>query len=382
MARAQVQQLRAHPDARLVPEMRVDEYAELLADIKERGVTVPLEVDGHVVLDGRHRLRAARELGLKDVPVHPVTLRDETARDWMLKAAVLRRHLTDDQRAMMAAMYAKAHPEKPGRKSQTITVPTPEGRPKTVIVPIATPTGGRNKAQQHPTRTSAAKRMNVAPKRTERAARVLAADPQLAEQVHRGEKKLAQAVREVTHTEQRARVAQLSPTEGVYDVLVVDPPWEYDRQPGDSGMRGEVDYLTLSIDELKQRTLPAADSAVLWLWTTNAFMDEAYDLAKTWGFTVKTILTWDKVNIGLGSWLRNVTEHCLCCVRGHPAVTLTNQSTLIREPRREHSRKPEAFYALVESLCPGRKWELFARTQREGWASEGVESDKYAAPSV
>jgi N6-adenosine-specific RNA methylase IME4 len=111
---------------------------------------------------------------------------------------------------------------------------------------------------------------------------------------------------------------------------------------------------------LRARRLPAADDAVLWLWTTNAFMAEAHALAATWGFTVKTILTWDKVHIGLGSWLRNVTEHCLLCVRGRAVVTLTNQTTLIREARREHSRKPEAFYALVESLCPGRKYELFA----------------------
>ena len=71
-------------------------------------------------------------------------------------------------------------------------------------------------------------------------------------------------------------------------------------------------------------------------------MREAYELAEAAGFDVKTILTWDKVHIGLGSWLRNVTEHCLLCVRGRPVVTLTNQSTLLREIRREHSRKPES----------------------------------------
>jgi N6-adenosine-specific RNA methylase IME4 len=56
-------------------------------------------------------------------------------------------------------------------------------------------------------------------------------------------------------------------------------------------------------------------------------------------------------------------------------VTLTNQSTLIREPRREHSRKPEAFFALVESLCPGRKLEMFSRQPRAGWVTSGIELD-------
>jgi N6-adenosine-specific RNA methylase IME4 len=190
---------------------------------------------------------------------------------------------------------------------------------------------------------------------------------------------LAKVVREKTKTDQLAKVAKLSPTEGVYDVLVVDPPWQYDRQPNDVGLDGEVNYLTESVEHLKQRALPAAKDAVLWLWTTNAFMAEAHELAHAWGFTVKTILTWDKVHMGLGSWLRNVTEHCLCCVKGHPAVTLTNQTTLMREVRREHSRKPEAFYVLVESLCHGRKWELFARTKRPGWTHEGVEADRFSA---
>jgi N6-adenosine-specific RNA methylase IME4 len=361
-----VSQLRLHPAAQLVPAMRPPEYAELLADIRAHGVKVPLDIAGRVVLDGRHRLQAAQELGLTTVPVRPVTVAGESARDWLVKAAVLRRHLTDDQRAMMAALIAQQHPQRkagPGRGKRT------------------TPTGGRalTKAQQHPSRTAAAGTMNVAPKRAEKAATVLNANPELAAQVHRGDVKLAQALRQVTRTAQLARVAHLPPTEGVYDVLVVDPPWDYDRHPADSGLRGEVPYLTESFEQLKRRTLPAAPDAVLWLWTTNAFMAEAHALATAWGFTPKTILTWDKVHIGLGSWLRNVREHCLCCVRGRPVVTLTNQTTLLREPRREHSRKPEAFYTLVEGLCPGRKWELFARTRREGWVSEGLESDKFPA---
>ena len=370
--------LRAHPDARLVPEMRPHEYADLLADIRERGVLAPLEVINDVVLDGRHRLKAAVELGLKDVPVHQVLLGgDESERDWVLKAAVLRRHLTDDQRAMMAAMYAKEHPRGVGGRPRKEKQNLPPRRGE-----VSASKKKPRAATKAPARHDAAVQMRVAPKRAEKAAKVLAANPTLAEQVHSGEIKLAQAVRQVTHAEQLARVAQLPPTEGVYDVLVVDPPWEYDRQPGDSGMRGEVDYLTASVEELKQRQLPAAENAILWLWTTNAFMGEAHEIARAWGFTVKTILTWDKVNVGLGSWLRNVTEHCLLCVRGKPVVTLTNQSTLLRETRREHSRKPEAFYALVESLCPGRKWELFARTQRVGWASEGIERERFAAPSL
>lgn len=236
--------------------------------------------------------------------------------------------------------------------------------------------GGTRAAPPNPTPTL--KDLGISKKQSARAQKLADLPAKVIDAVEEGKTTFVKAVRAQTKDAQLAKVAQLSPTEGVYDVLVVDPPWEYDRQPKDSGMRGEVDYLTEPVAQLQQRTLPASDDAVLWLWTTNAFMAEAHTLAAAWGFTVKTILTWDKVHMGLGSWLRNVTEHCLVCVKGQPVVTLTNQTTLIRETRREHSRKPEAFYALVESLCPGRKWELFARTPRAGWTQEGVEAAKFA----
>ena len=94
---------------------------------------------------------------------------------------------------------------------------------------------------------------------------------------------------------------------------------------------------------------------------------------------MKTILTWVKNRVGVGNWLRGQTEPCLLAVRGNPVVTLTNQSTVLQAPVREHSRKPEEFYALVEGLCPATsRLELFAREQRDGWACAGAEVDKFS----
>jgi N6-adenosine-specific RNA methylase IME4 len=85
------------------------------------------------------------------------------------------------------------------------------------------------------------------------------------------------------------------------------------------------------------------------------------------------------VNMGLGDWLRGQTEHCILAVKGRPIVSLTNQTTIITEKRREHSRKPLAFYSLVEALCPGSKLEMFAREGRDGWARWGAEAGKFDA---
>ena len=99
------------------------------------------------------------------------------------------------------------------------------------------------------------------------------------------------------------------------------------------------------------------------------------------GLSKETILTWVKHRMGLGDWLRGRTEHCLMAIRGKPVVTLTNQSTALDGPMREHSRKPDEFYTLVESLCPGNKCELFARQPREGWTTTGAEAAKFEAAS-
>jgi N6-adenosine-specific RNA methylase IME4 len=128
-------------------------------------------------------------------------------------------------------------------------------------------------------------------------------------------------------------------------------------------------------------SLLAAD-AVVWLWTTNAFLEQAYPVARAWGLEVRTILTWAKDRVGTSAWLRGQTEPCLLCTRGEPALTLTTQSTLLLGRARQHSRKPEEFFTLVDSLCPGRKLELFARERRAGWEAWGAEPDRFQAASA
>src|SRR5262245_65934682 len=98
-------------------------------------------------------------------------------------------------------------------------------------------------------------------------------------------------------------------------------------------------------------------------------MRDAFRVLDAWGFVEKTIVTWVKDRMGTGDWLRGQTEHCILAVRGKPIVTLTNQTTVLHGPLREHSRKPDEFFALVEKLCPGTKLEMFCRRSREGWAA-------------
>jgi N6-adenosine-specific RNA methylase IME4 len=154
------------------------------------------------------------------------------------------------------------------------------------------------------------------------------------------------------------------PGRGPYNVISLDVPWPFDPSDPDPEGDGRRPYPTMTLDAIK--ALPVASlaspNAILWLWTTNFHMRAAYEVLDAWGFRHVTTLTWDKGRIGRGRWLREQTEHCLMAVCGKPTVTLTNQTTLIRERAREHSRKPDAFYDLVEALCPAPRYAgLFER---------------------
>jgi N6-adenosine-specific RNA methylase IME4 len=163
--------------------------------------------------------------------------------------------------------------------------------------------------------------------------------------------------------------------EGPFRVIVVDPPWQYDNRAEDASHRAANPYPSMSLDAI--RALDVAGRAhrdcVLWLWTTNAHIPHAFGIVEGWGFEYKTMLTWVKDRMGTGEWLRGRSEHCLLAVRGRPTITLGNQTTVIEGPLREHSRKPDEFYAIVESLCPGARLEMFCRSPRQGWVSHGDE---------
>ena len=166
------------------------------------------------------------------------------------------------------------------------------------------------------------------------------------------------------------------PSQGPYRVIVADPPWPYELRKVDPSHRATQPYPQMSIAEIC--ALRVADIAhtdcILWLWTTNHHMREAFNVLDAWSFKQKTILTWVKSKMSTGDWLRGQTEHCLMAVRGKPIVELTNQTTVLRGPVREHSQKPDEFYAFVESLCPAPRYaELFSRQERPNWDGHGDE---------
>jgi N6-adenosine-specific RNA methylase IME4 len=168
------------------------------------------------------------------------------------------------------------------------------------------------------------------------------------------------------------------PGRGPYRVIVADPPWPYEIRREDPSHRATTPYPQMSIAQICALDVAsiAAPNCVLWLWTTNYHMlNGAREVLEAWGFAPITILTWAKDRFGCGAWLRGQTEHCIFATRGKPLVQLTSESTLLHAAVREHSQKPDEFYALVERLCPAPRYaELFARRQRANWDGHGDEA--------
>lgn len=168
-----------------------------------------------------------------------------------------------------------------------------------------------------------------------------------------------------------------------YRTIVADPPWRYDEgwpvnRGSRRGSRVGLPYSAMSVAEVS--ALPvgdlADDDAHLFLWTTHRYLQDAFGVAKAWGFRYSSTLTWCKepVGVGPGGLFAVTSEFVLYARKGKPEHHQRAASTWWRWPRGSHSEKPGAFGDLIERLVPGPYLELFARRQRLGWDTWGNEA--------
>ena len=186
-------------------------------------------------------------------------------------------------------------------------------------------------------------------------------------------KKIREKKREVKIEKQKIEIQEgLKDPEGLYDLIVIDPPWFFDGKYDADGRRGTATYPQMKYDEIKQIKLPAKDDCILWLWTTHKDIWEAKNILTHWNFDYKGMIIWDKEKMGIGTWLRFQCEFCLVGIKGKPVWEHKDIRDIIREPRRQHSRKPECFYKMIEDNFIGRKLDYFYGVKREGWDQYGT----------
>ncbi len=167
----------------------------------------------------------------------------------------------------------------------------------------------------------------------------------------------------------------------LYPCIAADPAWAFrDKGSRISPDRHGRHYETMSLDEIialgPQVRQWAAKDCHLWLWAPSAFVlsGDAQLVAKLWGFDPKQKAAWIKPQMGMGHWMRNAVEDLLLCVRGKLKPEVKNRLNWFMAPRAAHSVKPAAAYELIEAVSPGPRLEMFARSERDGWDSWGVEA--------
>jgi N6-adenosine-specific RNA methylase IME4 len=333
--RTDEQELVAHPAADIFPMLDDKDLKVLAADIKANGLINPIvKLDGKI-LDGRNRYRACRLAGVEPRFVDgykgamdPLT--------YVISTNLHRRHLSESQRAMIAARYCKN-----------------------------SDSGSR----------TAAELLNVSHQTVCIARKVLDfGDAETIAKVDRGEMSLNRANQRVIRTD--AHQAPPLP-DGKFDVILADPPWHFSNSDSGFGSAPESHYPTMQTQEICAMGVRAiaSDRSVLFLWACSGMLPDALEVMSAWGFEYKSSIIWFKPNhTGMGYYVRTAHELLLIGTRGSMLPDAYRPESVVTAPRGEHSEKPAEFYDLIEQMYPGqgvRRVELFARGTRAEWKSWG-----------
>jgi len=347
----------------LIPPLSVEELMLLEESILSEGCRDPLVLWGDILIDGHNRYSICQ---LHDIPFTTVQ-RDfdsiEEVKVWMIRNQFGKRNITPFVRAELALMLEPMLKDKAKENMVKST--------KNNVVNI----------DKVNTREEIAKEANISTGNIAKVKKILEKAPEVVKELVRsGDISINAAHKEIVKEEKKAeRKADIEQQkidieegvavlpEGKFEVIAIDPPWNYGREYDPDSSRVANPYPEMEQSELLDLDIPAADDSVIFLWTTHAFIFDAKELLDKWGFTYKASMVWDKEKIGMGHWVRMQCEFCLIGIKGKPIWDNTTWRDIIREPRREHSRKPEAFYKMVEDVTVGRRLEYFSRTERKGW---------------
>jgi len=373
----------------LLPPLTSEEYRTLEESLLVDGCRDPLIVWNNILVDGHNRLEICAKHGINYSVEEIQAGSIEDIKIWIIDNQKGRRNLTDGWKFELAQVR-KEILLKQGREKQSEAGKLyGEGHPKEDLSTID--------KSSHDTRKEIADELGWSTGKVAMADKVWKeAKPEVKDKIKSGELTFNQVYQDIKRDEKvKQRHAIIEETKrkieaenltvsGTYDVIAIDPPWAYEERGGTSvdayepvAIRGQCPYPTMTLAEIGAIKLPSKDSCVLFLWTTHAFLEDAFKLLDVWGFNYKATIVWDKDKMGMGRTIRLQCEFCLLAIKGSPVLSGSSERDIIREPRREHSRKPEAFYTMVERMTMGRRLDYFARSKRENWDVYGAETEKF-----
>lgn len=406
----------------LIPPLTNEEFNQLEQNCIKDGILESIKVWQDVIIDGHNRHEIANKNGL-DFTVTELSFENRTdALEWIILHQLGRRNLTEEQKAYLRGKRYENEKLKAGTRTD-LTYPQNEDRLKTSeklaaeysvskatierdadfakgvdLLPEERRTdvlSGKSELKKQEVQQIGKIRQQVekqvksdAVMRTDediqaeieiKAKELAAKEIRRIEEEKRQKKEEKVEQRKIEIQAQKDAIAsgEMKLPEGVFEVIAIDPPWNYSREYDPDGSRVANPYPEMNQSELLELNPPFANDSVCFLWTTHAFIFDAKELLNKWGFTYKATMVWDKEKMGMGAWLRMQCEFCLVGIKGKPMWNNTKYRDIIREPRREHSRKPDAFYEMVKEITIGRRLEYFSREKREGWDVFGNDTQKF-----
>ena len=360
----------------LIPPLSDLEKLGLEEDIKKSGCYCPIITWKGYIIDGHHRydICTRHKLGFRTEEREFATQNDVEI--WIIENQFNRRNLPSFTRATLTFALEKRYETRRGERTDLQNKDLTSRRIR------------REANRENEARTKAAKAAGMGHDTYARCKFIdKHADEKTKEALHKRLKTTNEVYVELKREKKREalikrvesiEVKQAKALKGLYDVVVIDPPWdmhriELDERPTDVGF----DYPTMSIDEIKDLEVPCADDCHVFLWTTQKHLPEALEVLRDWGLKYVCTFTWHK-NAGmqpLGLPQYNA-EHILYARKGTPQfVDTKNFQICFNAPRGKHSEKPREFYETVCRTTLGRRLDMFNRREIngfDGWGNEAT----------
>ena len=363
----------------LIPPLSEHERLGLEEDIKFFGCRVPINTWRGFIIDGHHRYAICRKHGLS-FKIEEVNLEDEDAVIiWMIDNQMRRRNITDPAKLRLALkkeeVFARQAKKRQGSRNDLNSNIVPnlaQGRVRDILAKEAGVSHGTVDKFKYISKHVEPKIIDALCDGIPIDGKKLSIDGLYKDTVRK--KAQAEAIANLESIETKEAKA----VEGVYDVIVLDPPWpmqkiERDVAPQQVGF----DYPTMSIDEIKALKIPCAEDCHVFMWTTQKFLPDALDILKSWEMKYVCQFMWHKNGgfqpFGLPQYNG---EPILYAHKGNPKfIDLKDFKLVFQAPRGKHSEKPQEFYNTLNRVTAGRRLDMFNRRTIEGfdvWGKEAI----------
>jgi len=365
----------------LIPPLTESEYAELEASILAEGCREALITWNDWIVDGHHRYEICTKY---NIPFHTQEKEfesEDAAKVWIISNQLARRNISDYLRFELKEKRKDILLER-GREKKRVA-----GKEARDIQLGVLPIIGKTPEEPHDTRQIIADELGWSHSKFAMAELVAKHAPEeLKEELRADKVSINEAYKQVRRELSRKEAIeklnnieeqQVKEISGVFDVIVIDPPWEVKKIERDvAPNQVEFDYPTMSLEELKCLQIPYADNCHVWLWTTHKYLPAAFELLKSWGLNYVCTFVWHKAGGFQPFDLPQYNcEFALYARRGTPIFTdLKDFKVCFEAPRGNHSEKPEQFYDMVRRVTGGRRLDMFNRRPIEGFETWGKEA--------